>query len=91
MADENFLARLWKALRSFAGLPGPSRIDLDGFGEVYKGFDRDRQRLKAAVDDPNSVWREAFERMRRTEELYQCSTDAVARETMRVLMEWLPE
>ena len=65
--------------------------DLDSFGEIYPGFDRDRQTFKSfpLKDPPNVVWRRAFDRVRATDDFYLRSDDAVARETMRIIMELL--
>ncbi len=67
----------------------PDAPDLDTLGELYPGFSRDRESLKAAIPNIADVWCKAFAEVRRTEEFYQRSTDDAARETMRMLMDAL--
>ncbi|HWO83512.1 MAG TPA: hypothetical protein VNM38_06965 [Solirubrobacterales bacterium] len=59
---------------------------LDSFGEIYRGFSEERKIIKAALPDAEAVWKKAFEGMGRTPDLYQCSDESVARETMRFLL-----
>ncbi len=63
---------------------------LDSFGEIYRGFSRDRLILKLRLRNPERVWRRAYEVMSCTPELYQLDEKAIARETMRVLLDMLP-
>jgi hypothetical protein len=67
----------------------PSNSDLDSFGEVYPGFDRDRRLVKSRIADADRLWRAAFERIQRTPEFYQARDEDVARETMRTILEFL--
>ena len=59
---------------------------LDSFGEIYPGFSKEREIIKAALTDPEGVWKKAFEAIRRTPDFYQCNDESVARETMRALL-----
>lgn len=63
--------------------------ELDSLGEIYPGFSRHRVTVKQHIPNAAAVWRDAFEVVQRTEEFFQRSTQDVARETMRMLMDAL--
>jgi hypothetical protein len=81
---EGFLSNAWNALL------GRKTRDLDSFGEIYTGFNRDRELFKSRAVNPDTLWREAFREFRRDDTFFQRDDDVVARETMRMLLTLLP-
>jgi hypothetical protein len=63
---------------------------LDSLVEPYKGFRRDRARLRRLIPDAAGVWREAFEIVRKTDAFYQRTEPDIVRETMYLLLSMAP-
>jgi hypothetical protein len=67
------------------------QIDLDSINPPeYPDFDRDRERLRQAVSEPDALWAHAYQAMARTSEFANASREEIAAATMRAIINALP-
>lgn len=66
-------------------------IDLDSINPPeYPDFNRDRERLKQSVSEPDVLWANACQAMARTSEFADASPEEIAAATMRAIINALP-
>lgn len=56
----------------------------------YPNFNRDRERLKQAVDEPYILWETAYRKMASAVELENASEAEIVAATMRAIIKLLP-
>jgi len=71
----------------------PNYMNLDELGEIYPGFESDRERLKSALRDrgiePGVWWHQKFRDLEHTFEYRDWTREDIARRLMEISMEAL--